>query len=453
MLADHYPGSTFRAYSSEAVMRRSRTYDKSDHLHERECTPLNLEEDWSVQPYSGYLSDHAYYQQSAQKTRHRRPRSATAIRSMAASEMGTSRSYYRNLTEHRWDDGELTPGGRHPSQNLSRYHNPQSTNGRSLAEYMQEQEPQHGYGSDESETISTHSAHSVPNIRTINRRCMAPNEANMQEALLGDYIQDDVPSASEVSVKASIAGQTIKERKKSIMTRFIPGKSGGAGGKRTGFLRSEEVGIPGNMSTDRAPPQQPFVQHASKDSTDSASDNWLPVLPDGPLGAFVDNLGPGQVVGRQVLASPLLGEIQIGIMAGRSGIDVEIIRAKNLVVKPGVKFSPAPYVKVYLMEGKMCIAKAKTNPVRKTTAPLFQQHLIFSDSPKRKMLQVTVLGDYGRMERKTFMGIALIRLDDLRLGSEPIIGWYKLYHSSSLAGTGPVRKDSETSLVGLNTAQ
>ncbi|KAJ1362609.1 Rab-3-interacting molecule unc-10 [Parelaphostrongylus tenuis] len=68
--------------------------------------------------------------------------------------------------------------------------------------------------------------------------------------------------------------------------------------------------------------------------------SWLPVLPDGPLGTFVDNLGPGQVVGRQVLASPLLGEIQIGIMAGRSGIDVEVIRAKNLVVKPGVKFSP-----------------------------------------------------------------------------------------------------------------
>ncbi|RCN41128.1 hypothetical protein ANCCAN_12919 [Ancylostoma caninum] len=105
------------------------------------------------------------------------------------------------------------------------------------------------------------------------------------------------------------------------------------------------------------------------------------------------------------------------------------------------------------MEGKMCVAKAKTNPVRKTTAPLFQQHLIFSDSPKRKMLQITVLGDYGRMERKTFMGIALIRLDDLRLGSEPVIGWYKLYHSSSLAGTGPVRKDSETSLAGPNTLQ
>lgn len=62
---------------------------------------------------------------------------------------------------------------------------------------------------------------------------------------------------------------------------------------------------------------------------------------------------------------------------------------------------------------------------RKTTNPLFQQHLIFSESPRNKMLQVfyffafeksvidssqvTVLGDYGRMERKAFMGIAQIR--------------------------------------------
>lgn len=59
------------------------------------------------------------------------------------------------------------------------------------------------------------------------------------------------------------------------------------------------------------------------------------------------------------------------------------------------------------------------------------------------------MGDYGRMERKSFMGIAQIRLDDLELSMEPLIGWYKLYHSSSLAGTGPVRKDSETSLNDL----
>ena len=45
--------------------------------------------------------------------------------------------------------------------------------------------------------------------------------------------------------------------------------------------------------------------------------------------------------------------------------------------------------------------------------------------------QVTVWGDYGRMERKVFMGVAQILLDDLDL-SNLVIGWYKLFTSSSL---------------------
>lgn len=54
------------------------------------------------------------------------------------------------------------------------------------------------------------------------------------------------------------------------------------------------------------------------------------------------------------------------------------------------------------------------------------------------------MADYGRMERKSFMGIAQIRLDDLELGAEQRTGWYKLYHSSSLVGTeAPAYKDSD----------
>ena len=47
-------------------------------------------------------------------------------------------------------------------------------------------------------------------------------------------------------------------------------------------------------------------------------------------------------------------------------------------------------------------------------------------------LQVTVWGDYGRMEgKKVFMGVAQIMLDDLDL-SNVVSGWYKLYGTSSL---------------------
>jgi regulating synaptic membrane exocytosis protein 2 len=70
----------------------------------------------------------------------------------------------------------------------------------------------------------------------------------------------------------------------------------------------------------------------------------LPILPDGPLGDFIDDLGPGQVVGRQVLASPVLGEIQIGLGVKRGNLEVEIIRARNLMPRGGSKTPPGKYI-------------------------------------------------------------------------------------------------------------
>lgn len=69
------------------------------------------------------------------------------------------------------------------------------------------------------------------------------------------------------------------------------------------------------------------------------------------------------------------------------------------------------------------------------------------------VLQLTVWGDYGRMDRKVFMGVAQILIDQLDL-SNIVIGWYKLFTSSSLVGhhssTGTLttasRKGSSTSL-------
>ncbi|XP_063714331.1 regulating synaptic membrane exocytosis protein 2-like isoform X3 [Symsagittifera roscoffensis] len=157
------------------------------------------------------------------------------------------------------------------------------------------------------------------------------------------------------------------------------------------------------------------------------------------LNSFVDDLGPGQVVGRQVLGSPCLGEIQLSIGLKRNtSLEVEIVRARNLTVRPMSKVFPAAFVKVYLMEGKKCCGKAKTKIARRTTDPYFQQQLTFPDIPNPtaggsgRTLQVTVWGDYGRMERKCFMGVAQINMDDLNLSSSIVIGWYKLFTSSSL---------------------
>ena len=68
---------------------------------------------------------------------------------------------------------------------------------------------------------------------------------------------------------------------------------------------------------------------------------WLPrVGPDGRLGDFVEGLGPSQLVGRQVLGSPCLGEIQLGLFDRKGHLEVEVIRARGLSAKPGARNLP-----------------------------------------------------------------------------------------------------------------
>jgi len=49
-----------------------------------------------------------------------------------------------------------------------------------------------------------------------------------------------------------------------------------------------------------------------------------------PFSQFVDNLGPGQKVSRQVLGSPYLGEIRLILFEEESKLSITIIEAKNL---------------------------------------------------------------------------------------------------------------------------
>uniref|UniRef100_A0AAR2KL79 Regulating synaptic membrane exocytosis 2 n=1 Tax=Pygocentrus nattereri TaxID=42514 RepID=A0AAR2KL79_PYGNA len=127
----------------------------------------------------------------------------------------------------------------------------------------------------------------------------------------------------------------------------------------------------------------------------------------------------------------LTGDIQIGMVHRKERLDVEVIRARGLVGKPGNKQTPAPYVKVYLLDNGKCINKKKTRLARKTLDPLYQQQLQFEENPEGKVLQIIVWGDYGRMDHKSFMGAAQILLDDLEL-TNMVIGWYKLFPPTSL---------------------
>ncbi|KAM3865277.1 regulating synaptic membrane exocytosis protein 1 isoform 4-T4 [Diretmus argenteus] len=163
---------------------------------------------------------------------------------------------------------------------------------------------------------------------------------------------------------------------------------------------------------------------------------------------FLDGLGPAQLVGRQTLATPAIGDIQIGMMDKKGQLEVEVIRARGLVQKPGSKSLPAPYVKVYLLNNGAYVAKKKTKIARKTLDPLYQQALLFEESPQGKVLQVIVWGDYGRMDHKSFMGVAQILLEELDLSST-VIGWYKLFPPSSLVDptlASLTRRASQSSL-------
>ena len=48
----------------------------------------------------------------------------------------------------------------------------------------------------------------------------------------------------------------------------------------------------------------------------------------------------------------------------------------------------APWVKVYLVSGKRCMAKAKTAVARRTLDPLYQQQLVFHEKYSGCVLQV-----------------------------------------------------------------
>ncbi|XP_072247601.1 regulating synaptic membrane exocytosis protein 1 isoform X9 [Leuresthes tenuis] len=182
-------------------------------------------------------------------------------------------------------------------------------------------------------------------------------------------------------------------------------------------------------------------RQASRESTDGSMNSYssegnlifsgMRLGADSQFSDFLDGLGPGQLVGRQTLATPAMGDVQIGLMDKKGQLEVEVIRARGLTPKPGSKSLPAPYVKVYLLENGTCKAKKKTKIARKTLEPLYQQHLLFDESPQGKVLQVIVWGDYGRLDHKCFMGVAQILLEELDLSST-VIGWYKLFPPSSL---------------------
>ncbi|XP_067304145.1 regulating synaptic membrane exocytosis protein 2 isoform X28 [Pseudorasbora parva] len=265
----------------------------------------------------------------------------------------------------------------------------------------------------------------------------------------GDMCSLEKTDGSQSDTAVSLVGTDVKKRRSSIGAKMaavvgLSRKSRSAsqlsqteaGGKklRSTIQRSTETGLAVEM-------RSRMTRQASRESTDGSMNSYssegnlifpgVRLSSDSQFSDFLDGLGPAQLVGRQTLATPPMGDIQIGMVEKKGALEVEVIRARGLVGKSSSKALPAPYVKVYLLENGACIAKKKTKVARKTLDPLYQQQLSFEEAPGGKVLQIIVWGDYGRMDHKSFMGAAQILLDDLDL-SNMVIGWFKLFPPSSL---------------------
>ncbi|XP_058868635.1 regulating synaptic membrane exocytosis protein 2-like isoform X7 [Acipenser ruthenus] len=257
------------------------------------------------------------------------------------------------------------------------------------------------------------------------------NDGSQSDTAVGTVGTGGKKRRSSIGAKmVAIVGLSRKSRSTSQLSQTE------AGGKklRSTIQRSTETGLAVEM-------RNRMTRQASRESTDGSMNSYSSegnlIFPgvrlalDSQFSDFLDGLGPAQLVGRQTLATPSMGDIQIGMMDKKGQLEVEVIRARGLVGKPGSKALPAPYAKVYLLDNGVCIAKKKTKVARKTLDPLYQQQLSFEESPTGKVLQIIVWGDYGRMDHKSFMGAAQILLDELDL-SNMVIGWFKLFPPSSL---------------------
>ncbi|XP_043339795.1 regulating synaptic membrane exocytosis protein 2 isoform X16 [Cervus canadensis] len=260
---------------------------------------------------------------------------------------------------------------------------------------------------------------------------LGKNDGSQSDTAVGALGSSSKKRRSSIGAKmVAIVGLSRKSRSASQLSQTE------TGGKklRSTVQRSTETGLAVEM-------RNWMTRQASRESTDGSMNSYssegnlifpgVRLASDSQFSDFLDGLGPAQLVGRQTLATPAMGDIQVGMMDKKGQLEVEIIRARGLVVKPGSKTLPAPYVKVYLLDNGVCIAKKKTKVARKTLEPLYQQLLSFEESPQGKVLQIIVWGDYGRMDHKSFMGVAQILLDELEL-SNMVIGWFKLFPPSSL---------------------
>ncbi|KAM6123394.1 regulating synaptic membrane exocytosis protein 1 isoform 4-T4 [Pterocles gutturalis] len=441
--------------STSKKLQRSRPISDSD------ISDYDVDDGIGVVPPVGYRSSTRESKSTTltvpeqQRTTHHRSRSVSPHR---GDDQGRTRSRLPNVPLQRsLDEIHQMRRSRSPTRHHDASRTPADYRSRDMdSQYLSDQESEllmlprakRGRSAECLHTISELQP-SLDRARSASTNCLRP-DTSLHSPERERIHQQGSPTQSP-------SADTSFSSRRGRQLPQVPVRSGSieqeAGNKKlkSTIQRSTETGMAAEM-------RSRMVRQPSRESTDGSINSYSSegnlIFPGVRLGAdsqfsdFLDGLGPAQLVGRQTLATPAMGDIQIGMVDKKGQLEVEVIRARGLTQKPGSKSTPAPYVKVYLLENGACIAKKKTRIARKTLDPLYQQTLVFDESPQGKVLQVIVWGDYGRMDHKCFMGVAQILLEELDLSSV-VIGWYKLFPPSSLVDptlTPLTRRASQSSL-------
>nr|XP_055186481.1 regulating synaptic membrane exocytosis protein 1 isoform X14 [Nyctereutes procyonoides] len=438
----------------------SKKLQRSQRISDSDISDYEVDDGIGVVPPVGYRSSARESKSTTltvpeqQRTTHHRSRSVSPHR---GDDQGRPRSRLPNVPLQRsLDEIHPTRRSRSPTRHHDASRSPVDHRSRDVdSQYLSEQDsellmlPRAKRGRS-AECLHTTSElqPSLDRARSASTNCLRPDTSlhSPERERMHRQASPTHPPPSDTSF-SSRRGRQLPQV--PVRSGSIEQESGHKKLKST-IQRSTETGMAAEM--------RKMVRQPSRESTDGSINSYSSegnlIFPGVRLGAdsqfsdFLDGLGPAQLVGRQTLATPAMGDIQIGMEDKKGQLEVEVIRARSLTQKPGSKSTPAPYVKVYLLENGACIAKKKTRIARKTLDPLYQQSLVFDESPQGKVLQVIVWGDYGRMDHKCFMGVAQILLEELDLSSM-VIGWYKLFPPSSLVDptlTPLTRRASQSSL-------
>jgi hypothetical protein len=134
--------------------------------------------------------------------------------------------------------------------------------------------------------------------------------------------------------------------------------------KRFGFARSEEYGVTPELRSRNSSPA------GAGDSSDGEQKSKPPPIArlwsgalklphELPFNEFVDRLGPGQKVSRQVLGLPCLGDAQMTLFIEKQKMNIEIIQVKNLKLKTGHRILPSKFFFMCLVCLKLKISYLK----------------------------------------------------------------------------------------------